>query len=170
MTVKPESVHAEESKTPCVDKFLEIYKPHCLTDVDHALRQIIAHKASDIEPLFEARDPLWMHKAFRQTDVTGSGHLDMAFWHLIHASSSFWDAIYTFFRALHRREIRNEVMRLNAENAELRSIVDLIDMELEQMFAHFCINGMFNAWGKPYDCTSLNNIREAIDQLKKESA
>lgn len=170
MTVKPECANAEASKTPCVDKFLEIYKPHCLTDVDHALRQIISYKASDIEPLFEARDPLWMHKAFRQTDVTGSGHLDMAFWHLIHASSSFWDAIYTFFRALHRREIRNEVMRLDAENVELRSIVDLIDMELEQMFGHFCGNGMFNAWGKPYDCNSLNNIRQAIDQLKKEDA
>ena len=31
------------------------------------------------------------HKAFRQCDVTGSGQVDMAIWHLLHSSNIFWE-------------------------------------------------------------------------------
>lgn len=31
------------------------------------------------------------HKTFRQADVTGSGHEDMAIWHLLQCSPLFWD-------------------------------------------------------------------------------
>lgn len=32
----------------------------------------------------------YFHKAFRQTDVCGTAHDDMAIWHLLQSSNLFW--------------------------------------------------------------------------------
>jgi len=35
----------------------------------------------------------WFHKAFRQTDVTDTGYMDMAIWELLHYAPLFWELI-----------------------------------------------------------------------------
>lgn len=48
------------------------------------LNMLIEHK--DKLPDFDD----YFHKAFRQCDVTESGHHDMVFWHLLNTCSIFW--------------------------------------------------------------------------------
>lgn len=53
---------------------------------DRALYCLLRQFENDLPELDER-----FHKAFRQTDITGSGKIDMAIWHLIGASAVFWD-------------------------------------------------------------------------------
>lgn len=65
-----------------IDLESSLRKRHLNVALLHLLRQ---HK--DEMPALDYR----FHKAFRQTDVTDSGHVDMAIWHLISASDIFWE-------------------------------------------------------------------------------
>lgn len=40
----------------------------------------------------------------------------------------------------------------------------------DDLFGHCCSNGVFNAWGKPFNCTKLNEVNRKIgDALKSET-
>lgn len=107
------------SKTPNVDKFLSGYRKAALNDADKALAIMLELNAEEIEPLFESKDPLWLHKAFRQTDVTDSASKDMVIWHLIHAAPMFWDELHSFWGMLERRDRKNKIRALEEERDEL---------------------------------------------------
>jgi hypothetical protein len=53
---------------------------------DRALYHLIAEHRKDLEGM----SPGYFHKAFRQTDVTKSAHIDMAFWQLLQDAPVFW--------------------------------------------------------------------------------
>lgn len=111
-------------KTPIVDKFLIGYRKAAINDADKALAIMLELNAEEIEPLFESKDPLWMHKAFRQTDVTDSASKDMVIWHLIHAAPMFWDELQSFWGMLERRDRKNKIRALEEERDELLSALE----------------------------------------------
>lgn len=53
---------------------------------------------------------------------------------------------------------------------DLLEALDQYQSVFDQIFAHFYSNGVFNCWGKPFDCTSLNdahsNASKAIARVK----
>lgn len=53
---------------------------------------------------------------------------------------------------------------------DLLEALDQYQSVFDQMFAHFYSNGVFNCWGKPFDCTSLNDVHsnasKAIARVK----
>lgn len=107
------------SNTPLVDKFIERYRRAAVFSADHALAMLIEQNAEHIEPLFEQRDPEWLHKAFRQTPVTESGKTDMVIWHLIHAAPSFWESLQDFWAVLEKRELKGRFNQLERQRDEL---------------------------------------------------
>jgi hypothetical protein len=59
---------------------------------ERALSLLIQQNAAKFGEMFDAYpDMTSLHKAFRQTDVFDSAELDMAFWHLFHASRLIWE-------------------------------------------------------------------------------
>lgn len=82
-----------------ITKFLSLYKKafkddHLNNHADWALYCLLSLNKKEIEFLFD--DPDCFHKAFRQIDVTDTGDMDMAIWHLIHASTYFWEVFNDF--------------------------------------------------------------------------
>lgn len=79
---------------PKMGKLLEIFKDRLqrdtagvIKDSDRALYHALAHwheqgKLPKLDGYF--------HKAFRQVDVTDSGHMDMVIWNLLNGSDLFW--------------------------------------------------------------------------------
>lgn len=112
------------SKTPLVDKFIERYRRAAVFSADIALAIVLEQNAEHIEPLFEQRDPEWLHKAFRQTEVTESGKADMVIWHLIHAAPSFWESLQDFWAALEKRELKGRFNLLEQQHEELLAALE----------------------------------------------
>lgn len=58
---------------------------------ERALWNLLKANEKHIEGLIEKdQTGHWFHKAHRQIDVTGSGYMDMAIWHLLTDASLFW--------------------------------------------------------------------------------
>jgi hypothetical protein len=58
---------------------------------ERALWCLLTHTQDALLPFFQKDfDRHWFHKAFRQIDVTDSGDLDMAIWHLLGKSEILW--------------------------------------------------------------------------------
>jgi hypothetical protein len=53
------------------------------------------------------------------------------------------------------------------EIARLRAALGKYEAVREEMFGHFCSNGMFNAWGKQFDCTGLNDAHQQAEKALK---
>ena len=118
----------EKSKTPLVDKFLTQYISSYSADC--ALKILLKKHREQIEPLFEAKDPYWFHKAFRQTDVCDSADVDMMIWHLIHASQDFYDALHWFWN--HHLDNMSE-RRMDFQLLEKCSKIKELEEELETL-------------------------------------
>lgn len=86
-----------ESNTPMIDRFLERYRKTSSNSADRALALVLERNKEAIEPLFQEKDPCWLHKAFRQTEVCDRPTDDMLIWHLIHASRDFWGELEFFW-------------------------------------------------------------------------
>lgn len=71
-----------------LEKYNKITKE---ADEERALWNLLKANEKHIEGLIEG-DPTgyWFHKAFRQVDITGSRHMDMAIWILLCEASLFW--------------------------------------------------------------------------------
>lgn len=54
--------------------------------IDRALWHLLKQYENELPDLGD-----YFHKAFRQADVTGNGHTDMAIWNLLYHSSLFWE-------------------------------------------------------------------------------
>lgn len=80
------------------EKLLKAYDGLTKNDLryenERALFRLLNGFKKEITGLIEA-DPsgFWFHKAFRQTDVTGNGDIDMAIWHLLQKASLFWQIL-----------------------------------------------------------------------------
>lgn len=61
---------------------------------ERALWNLLKANEKHIEGLIEA-DPTGhsFHKSFRQVDITGSAHVDMAIWLLLSEATLFWDVL-----------------------------------------------------------------------------
>lgn len=55
---------------------------------DRALWHMLAHHRDEL-PVLDG----YFHKAFRQVDVTDSGHHDMTIWCLLYNSTLFWECL-----------------------------------------------------------------------------
>ncbi len=65
-------------------------------DSERALLLLLLDEESNIFILDD--DPGWLHKAFRQIDVTDSGKRDMAIWHLLNNSKVVWEIIENIYK------------------------------------------------------------------------
>lgn len=90
------------------EKFLEEYRREALTDTDKALWNLLKAHQADVEPLFNQRDPSWLHASFRKFDVIhhGRGRVDMAIWHLMHKAPDFWQCLEHFWERMERKEAK----------------------------------------------------------------
>lgn len=62
--------------------------------VDSALLRLLKVHKEYINGLIESDSTgAWFHKAFRQTDVTPSGDIDMAIWYLLQEAPLFWQIV-----------------------------------------------------------------------------
>jgi len=115
-----------KTDTPLMDKFLKLYSAS-QSSSDIALRIVMERNKVAIEPLFEAKDPFWLHKAFRQVDVCESSSEDALIWHLIHASRDFWDTLAFFWNdVLDKRNERRSlalVAEVKQHNAEIVNVL-----------------------------------------------
>lgn len=63
-------------------------------------------------------------------------------------------------------ELAASLADAQAEIARLRGALEKYEAVREEMFGHFCSNGLFNAWGKEFNCSGLNDAhllaREAL--------
>ena len=115
-----------KTDTPLMDKFLKLYGIS-QSSSDIALRIVMERNKVAIEPLFEAKDPCWLHKAFRQVDVCEYSSEDALIWHLIHASRDFWDTLAFFWNdVLDKRNERRSlalVAEVKQHNAEIVNVL-----------------------------------------------
>ncbi len=72
-------------KTP-VRRLIEMMKEQSTKGPDRAL-VLLLEQYESVLPELDG----YFHKAFRQTDVTDSGKIDMEIWHLVGRSILFWD-------------------------------------------------------------------------------
>lgn len=59
---------------------------------ERPLYLLLKYQEKVVGPLFD-EDVGYFHKAFRQIDVTSSGELDAAIWHLLDQASTFWECV-----------------------------------------------------------------------------
>ncbi len=105
------------------DRFLKLWGTATSNPADRALHILMTKHREEVAPLFATRDPFWLHKAFRQTDVCGSADVDMMIWHLIHASEDFWSEVHFFFSSeRHPDDKRSLKRRLAAAEKELEEL------------------------------------------------
>lgn len=120
-------------ETPLANKFLEMYDKYCTNSADRALYILLKSHKENIEPLFEAKDPLWFHKAFRQTDVCDPACVDSLVWNLIHASRDFWDTLSWFWDSdldkKSERRMSVQLLEKDARIAELEEKLKLYEKE-----------------------------------------
>ena len=83
---------------PDVSKFRELYAEFLGRDESKSERALFYLLDAYQKDLPDLSNPEWFHKAFRQTDVTGNGKIDMAIWLLIGQSDVVWDVLETFNR------------------------------------------------------------------------
>lgn len=127
------------SNTPLLDRFLVGYRKAATHSADIALTLMLEQHAEVIEPLFAQLDPAWLHKAFRQTDVTDTASTDMVIWHLIHLAPMFWDELQYFWGKLEQRERKNRIGVLEVERDELKEVLqDLMDWTVRNVDAPDC--------------------------------
>ncbi len=114
----------EKSNTPLTDKFLEMYGRYTTHSPDLALHILIRKNKEHIEPLLASKDPLWLHKAFRQTDVCDDPLDDMLIWHLIHASRDFFETLDWFWNeALDKKSERRMAVQLLEKDAQIATLI-----------------------------------------------
>lgn len=83
-----------------IDKLLKLLNEETINGnkpSDRTLFHLLSHW-KDVLPKLDN----YFHKAFRQTDVTESGHIDMAIWYLLNESILFWEI---FERVQDRKKI-----------------------------------------------------------------
>lgn len=71
-----------------IKQFLELFEKRTKTSDSYtskALYSLLKKYESELQNIDG-----YFHKAFRQVDVTDSGHIDTAIWCLIHESDDFW--------------------------------------------------------------------------------
>lgn len=68
-----------------VKELIELMAEKAKEPADRALLLLLTDNAEHLLPVND-----YFHKGFRQTDVTPSGKVDMAIWHLIGSSDVFW--------------------------------------------------------------------------------
>ena len=51
--------------------------------------------------------------------------------------------------------------------AELLSLLEECRAVFDNLFGHCCSNGVFNAWGKSFDCTKLNGVKYKVENTLK---
>lgn len=56
-------------------------------------------------------------------------------------------------------QLRDSNDKLKEERDELAASNMAWNSAFDALFVHCCSNGVFNAWGIPFNCTSLNNAR-----------
>lgn len=76
-------------KTKKLAKLLELMDEQTKNCFEHPTDRALFHLLKRWENELPELDG-YFHKAFRQTDVTDSGHTDMAIWCLLHHSKIFW--------------------------------------------------------------------------------
>lgn len=59
------------------------------------------------------------------------------------------------FDALNHESTRSELLKALKMHKEV----------FDELFGHCCSNGVFNAWGKPFDCTKLNEANCVTERL-----
>lgn len=113
------------------NRFIHNWSKITSSPADRALILIMKHHRADIAPLFATKDPLWIHKAFRQTDVCNGAYTDMVIWHLIHACTDFWDEVNYHFNKdvspTSKRGLRKQLQEARDEIAELKKSAGLKD-------------------------------------------
>jgi hypothetical protein len=55
--------------------------------------------------------------------------------------------------------------RLIASAPELLKVLKLYEEVWDEMFAHFCSNGMLNRWGKEFNCSKLNEAHRIGEKV-----
>lgn len=54
--------------------------------------------------------------------------------------------------------------------SELVAALNQHNEVFHELFAHCCSNGVFNTWGKPFDCTNLNEVNHRTERLLKSES
>ena len=68
-----------------ISELIEFFYKEARSPADMALYHLLNEHKDSMPPFDE-----YFHKAFRQTDVTDSGNIDMSIWYLIGESKLFW--------------------------------------------------------------------------------
>lgn len=146
------------STTRLVDAFTELYRSATNRSADIALCLMLKMHSEAIEPLFEQRDPHWLHKAFRQTDVTGSGSVDSVIWHLIHASEDFWPVLHFFWNGTLER----------ADQKRAKVLLAIAEQQRDKLLA--ALEFVVAEWEKGDDVFGgIQQGRAAIAEVKGQS-
>lgn len=67
-------------------------------------------------------------------------------------------------------ELIADAVNAVTSRAELLGLLKEYHEVFSDLFGHCCSNGIFNAWGKSFDCTKLNEVNRKIgDALKSET-
>jgi len=66
-------------------------------------------------------------------------------------------------------ETLDEITSLVVSAPNMLKALKLQQEAFEALFAHCLSNGVFNAWGKPLDCTLLNSAKSAVDAVIYEA-
>lgn len=120
-------------ETPITDAFLKMYSELLSAPAEQALYIILSRNKEAIEPLLATRDPLWLHKAFRQVDVTNFPGEDMVIWHLLNVAPVFWETVEYFFNSvLFRREERSNIVRLKEMTDNCEKLLGIVDSLVQQ--------------------------------------
>jgi hypothetical protein len=75
------------------------------------------------------------------------------------------NALFLDGNGVRKTLVRIEADRLNleAQRDELLAALKLYEQAFDGMFAQCCSNGMTDAWGRPVDCTLLNEAHCAAE-------
>ena len=60
-----------------------------------------------------------------------------------------------------------DALNHDVTRSELVEALKLHKEVFDELFAHCCSNGVFNAWNKPFDCTKLNEANHKTERLLK---
>jgi hypothetical protein len=63
--------------------------------------------------------------------------------------------------------LREHSDKMKVERDEFEASNMAWNNAFDALFVHCCSNGVFNAWGQPFNCTSLNNARMKTTKLRQ---
>ncbi|MNJ08756.1 hypothetical protein D3C77_28800 [compost metagenome] len=68
---------------------------------------------------------------------------------------------YTLTRLLEQRDDER------SKTTKLKEALVKYEKVFDELFGHCCSNGVFNQWGKMFDCTELNEAHQTADRVLK---